>query len=406
MGGGLAGVTASIACAGEGRSVLIVERQSFLGGHAASFCCKAAEKCLECGLCAAMGRFRSLAGNRLVEKLFCSEVSSFSGEMPPFSAEITVRQNPVDPLECTSCGLCEAECPAGAVTRNHEAIPPQFYVIDGVKCLRSAGESCSRCADLCPAKCIDFSRTSKIVEVNPRAVILAAGYDSLDALSLPQYGYGSIEGVITAHELEGLLASQGELSMAGPEGRPRRIAFIQCAGSRNPHKGRDYCSTVCCPYALRLARMIRHRDPAAEVTVFYIDLQPVGKSHGAFIEGCRGDEKLRLLKALPARLSPVTGGVSIEYEEMAKGTNVVEQFDLVVLSTGITPSGGNHLLESLYGISLTRDGFIKTLEDGSTGREGVFAAGSSTAPMDMEGTIISASAAAARVISYLGGERN
>jgi len=234
------------------------------------------------------------------------------------------------------------------------------------------------------------------------AVILATGFDHVDAHTKGPYGYGILPAVVTGEDMERRLKAQGQTAF--DDLAPQRIAFIQCVGSRDEHSGRGYCSQVCCRYGVRLARLLKSRFPDAEITVFKMDIQTSGRDFAATWEAA-DREGIRFVSGLPAvvRRSPTDPRkVQFTYDDTLAGDINSEEFDLVVLSVGMQPRRDAPDVADLFGINLGEYGFFGTKRDGTgTIAEGVYVAGSCAAPRSIAESIAHAKVAAEACYLYL-----
>jgi len=234
------------------------------------------------------------------------------------------------------------------------------------------------------------------------ALVLATGFDHVDARTKGPYGYGLLPAVISGEEMERRLAVKGQGAF---DGRGlQRVAFIQCVGSRDEHSGRGYCSQVCCRYALRLARLLKARVPTLEITVFKMDIQTSGRDFRTTWEAVTS-EGIRIVAGLPAvvrRSAEHPARAQFLYENVLAGQIDHEEFDLVVLSTGMQPRRDAEEVAAQVGINRDRFGFFATADDGvSTLSEGVFVAGACGAPRSIAESAAHAAVAAAACDRYL-----
>ncbi|MBM3190627.1 MAG: CoB--CoM heterodisulfide reductase iron-sulfur subunit A family protein, partial [Chloroflexi bacterium] len=234
------------------------------------------------------------------------------------------------------------------------------------------------------------------------AVILATGFDHVDAHTKGPYGYGILPMVTTGEEMERRLKDEGQ--GAYDDLKPGKVAFIQCVGSRDEHVGRGYCSQVCCRYACRLARLLRARYPEAEVTLFKMDIQASGRDMRATWEAL-SSEGIRVVAGLPAviRRSPEDPQrARFLYDDILAGGLAHEDFDLIVLSTGIQPRRDAEAVAELFGINQDETGFFAVGDDGyTTIVPGVFVAGCCQAPRSMAESVAHASEVTQACLLYL-----
>ena len=286
---------------------------------------------------------------------------------------------------------------------------------------------CLECERACEKKAVRHDERDRTVTLKVGSIILAPGFDTFDATRRGEFGYGRYPNVVTAPELERLLSSTGptagDLRRPSDGTRPRRVAFIQCVGSRDaPREGREwgrlagpagqvpapYCSGVCCMFALKEALLIRERYPEAEVTIFNLDLRAYGKEFQRYADTARSRYGVRVTSALVSAVKedPATGNLRLAYAPPVgpQGSGPVEEeFDMVVLSVGVQPPAAAEVLARNTGIRLDEYGFARTEPDRpvATTRDGIFAAGGFLGPKDIPETIASASAAAAEASGLL-----
>jgi len=330
IGGGAAGISAALGLASLGHPVSLVEKETQLGGQAFAYGCKATEECLLCGVCLLHDALREVKEEERIEVLTGANVEKIEGELGRFTVQVVVRQ------VHDSTELAEA----------HPESAPADRGADG------AGER---------------------RELRAGAVVLAVGFEPFEASLKGEFGYGRYPHVITALDAERILKDKGKILKAGG-GEPRRVAFIQCVGSRDVSLGKPYCSRICCAYALRMVAVLRHDFPECEVTVFYMDFQPLGKKFEMIRQGLEEDNKVRLLRTIPAKIYGWEGEkeVEVRYADPLTEGLVTEAFDLVILSIGL---GGLAVSETVTGLKRTEDGFLE-----ANGKAGRFLAGSCNGP--------------------------
>jgi heterodisulfide reductase subunit A len=397
LGGGIAGIAAALELAHLGHEVALVEKTPFFGGRAAHLCCKATDVCQKCGACLVEERLKALFQEPQISLYPHTELLESSRNNGLFHLRLKQQPQVINPERCVDCGLCQEECPAAAqgailtttVTQNHPR-----YAVNPAACLYFQDGSCRVCQQICPptARAIDLEQPERIIDLQAGAVIVATGYRPSDPASRSHYGYGRHPQILSGVELEERLRNGNGL--AGPDGElPRRVAFIQCVGSRD--LGHQYCSQVCCGYTLRLARLLKHRQPEAEITTFYMDLQNTGRDAPRLqTEACR---EIKAVRALPGDLrAAADGSLRIRYLHEENAAAVEAAFDLVVLAVGIAPAADNEALAALLQVELTPAGFFSP-----TSQPGLFLAGTASGPRDIAGCITQALAAARQVSRYV-----
>ena len=297
---------------------------------------------------------------------------------------------------CRQCGACVVADKMARV-RTHPAIA----ILTGAKlsglCRQASGFEASLAR-------VDH-REETVLDV--RAVVAATGFTPFDAKRKPQFGYGTCADVVTGLDLEEQIRLTGSIARRSDGRRPKTMAFVQCVGSRDVHIGNDYCSRVCCKYALRMASLLQSRLSGLDVTVFYMDIRMEGKGSQEFYETCR--KSMRFVRAIPAKIRQKnSGAVGVEYEDAVQGRLVGELFDMVVLSNGMAPGPDTASLAAILGIGVNGSGFFEhrhVTETNETSVEDIFLAGTCQGPKDIEGSMAHAQAAAARTVLFLAGSQ-
>ncbi len=264
---------------------------------------------------------------------------------------------------------------------------------------------CGRCEKACPTQAIDYFQQPQDFSIEARAAILATGFETLPVEDAVLYGSGKVPNVITALQMERLLAPHGPYNrvLRPSDGmEPDSIAFVQCAGSRDKTMGVPYCSRVCCMYAVKQAMLLSGALPLADITVYYMDIRAFGKNYEQFFQNAQA-MGIQFVKAKVGWVSEgEEGSVLVRYEDQSGDGVVTSRHDLVVLSLGKIPAWKP---EAATGIPSGPDGFVHTVRPRTaptlTAVEGVFAAGSATGPKDIVDTIAEAGAAAMEASVYL-----
>ena len=403
IGGGIAGITSALELANGGSTVYLIEKEAQIGGQAASFCCKATEVCSKCSACLLPQRLSEVASHPQISILTNSTVTGVSGELGNFQVEVEQKSQYISSQDCIACGMCVEVCPTTpkAIRSPSPEAVPYSYSIDESQCLHLKGEKCNHCREVCPTNAIAFEHKLERQQLNAGAIIVATGFDVFNAREIGCLSYGRYPNVLSGLDLERIFRNQGSLKFSSNGKKPKKVAFIQCVGSRDENHG--YCSQVCCKYAIRLARLITYQNPDAEVTIFYIDLQTAGKGFAEFYK--ESQESIRFIRGVPIEiLEAPSGRVEVRFENISKGRVERENFDLVTLSVGIAPREDSWELAKVLGMNLGDDGFFDTKEPFNsveTNVEGIFLAGACQGPKDIPDSIAHGISAAERAMEVL-----
>jgi heterodisulfide reductase subunit A len=345
-----------------------------------------------------------------------SEVMDIRGEVGDFSVTIKKKPRYVDAKKCTACDLCAEACvqreripnefDMGMGKRSAAFIPfpqavPQTYVIDPNNCLMLTREKCGKepkCQKACGVNAIDFTQQEETITVRVGAIVVATGYDQFDPTVKPEYGYGRYENVLSGIEFERLCSAsgptKGEIIVNGE--KPKRVVFIQCVGSRDKTVGNEYCSRVCCMYAVKQAHLVREHIPDARITVCYMDIRAFGKGYEEFYDRVQG-ENILFRRGNPPEVYRRGSSLVVRGEDTLLAESYEEEADLVVLATGLVARKDTGQIGKLLGLSQTPDGFFEeaqTEETIATSRAGIFLAGCCQSPKDIPDTVAQASGAA------------
>jgi heterodisulfide reductase subunit A len=412
VGGGVAGVQASLDLTELGFKVHLVEKSGAIGGVMARL-----DKTFptnDCSLCILAPKLVEAGRNPNIEILTLSELVDLTGEPGNFTA--TVRKQPryIDEDICTGCGQCTLYClkqigndfnenleHSHAAHIDYAQAVPTSYYIDAKACLRLNHDTCGLCASVCQAKAIRFDDTEKVIDIPVGAVVLAPGFGRVSDEVMARYGLGQFEDVVTAFEHERLMCASGptggEILRISDSKHPKKIAFLQCIGSRDENCGNNYCSSVCCMYAIKQATLAREHDPECEITLFYMDVRTHGKGFDAARERAVREGNFRVIYARPPRVEDVFGGGLLLTWATEDGKHHKEKFDLVVLSQGLEAPEGAEDLARAAGIHLNGYQFaqIDTYTPLATSRPGVYVIGAFQGPKDIPDSVTQAGGAAA-----------
>jgi len=421
VGGGIAGMQTALDLADQGYQVVLVEKEASIGGKMIAL--SKVFPTLDCCSCITTPKMSAVAHHENITLLtYCDvlaveAVDAAIAEQGESVFTIHLRKKPryVDEEACTGCRQCEYACPIdlptafdlGLGAQRAIRVPfstavPQKAVLDIENCL-----FCGKCEKACPHGCIDFTQTAQEFSIGARAIVLATGYELTPVGAKAEYGAGQLANVVSPMVVERLLAPTGPYGhvLRPSDGKePDSIAYVQCAGSRDASLGIEYCSRICCMYAIKQAMLLSGALPLADITIYYMDIRTFGKGYEQFYQNARA-MGIEFVKGKVARIhedeahNPV-----VRVELIDDGSRVVEQtHDLVVLSTGMVPA---YNPQELYGVAVAEaDGFINqpapNLAPGRTGRTGIFVTGTAAGPMDIVDSIVLAGAAAAETAAYL-----
>ena len=400
IGGGVAGLTAASELADLDIDVEIVEQSDFAGGHAIQYTCKAADQCVKCGACMVEKKLDRVVQHPKINVMTGTRVQHVSSA-EDFSVALLKGPLFIDPEKCSNCGLCFQECPEnGAVLRGFSKNHTPFYAISTEKCLYLKDRSCSLCREACPENAIDLDAESMPKSTHANAVILATGFTPFNPVSKP-YGYGKFKNVITNLDMERMLRTDGRALKPSDGFEAGSIAFIQCVGSRDAKLNHLWCSKVCCGSALRMAGLLRTRQPETQITFFYMDVQTFGRDFDEFYAKIRKD--VRLIRAIPGDIYPAANEqLQVTFLDNTTSETLQEEFDLVVLSVGMTPCQGMQQTAETLNLQLADTGFAEQTDHGElTFEKGIFTAGSVSGPMSIPESIASAGKTAFEVAKYL-----
>ena len=427
IGGGIAGIQASIDLANRGINVYLIEMAPYIGGVVAQL--DKTFPTMNCCICILEPKMIECYRHPKITVYTLSEVTGVEGSKGNFKVKILERPRFVDISRCTMCGNCIEKCPvivpnefqAGFESRKAIYIPfpqavPYAPSIDKGSCLHFREGSCRICEDTCPARAIKYEQSSKIVSLNVSSIIVATGFKQYNPEEMREYGYKRYDNVITSIEFERLVSpygpTSGELVRPSDKKVAKRIAFVQCVGSRSHREGVGvpYCSGICCMYAAKEAVTIKEKYPESEPTIFYIDIKAFSRDFQNLINKARDEMGVEYIRGRPGEIreNPLTKDLYVWYENTDTGEIGRKEVDLAILSTAILSRSENAKLAEVLGVELDEFGFFKVeepfLKPLETTRDGIYVCGCCHGPRDISNSVIEASAAAMKTATGIQSE--
>jgi heterodisulfide reductase subunit A len=412
VGGGISGIQAALDLADTGFKVYLVDKSPAIGGKMSQL-----DKTFptnDCSMCIESPKFIECDRHPNIEILSYTEVDRVEGEAGDFKVTLIKKPRYVKEDKCTGCSTCVEYCPVKVpdpynqdLSTNKaihiyfsQAVPLITYV-DPETCHYFDEEKCNICVGACQKDAIDLNQKAERLEVEVGAIVLSPGYEIFDPKVRGDYGYGTMENVVTSLDFERLLCStgphEGEVLRPSDKKHPKKIAWIQCVGSRQVIEGgNSYCSAVCCTYTQKQVILAKDHDEEVESTVFHNDIRSFGKDFERFYQRAEALPGTRFIRSYVSigKEIPESKNVTIRYSTPDDGVKE-EEFDLVVLSVGMNPPDDAEEFADKYGIELNSHGFCKTdpVNPIETSRPGIFVSGAFQGPMDIPESVMSASGA-------------
>ena len=418
VGGGVAGIQASLDLADSGFKVYLIDQGPSIGGVMAQL-----DKTFptnDCSMCILSPKLVATGRHPNITILTNTEITGLNGEAGNFEVKLRKKSRYIIEDKCNGCGLCAQKCPIEAVDTFNEGLDnrsaiyveypqavPLKFMIDREKCI-----GCGTCQEICKANAIEYDQKDSEVALKVGSIILAPGFEPFDARLKSEYGYGRFPNVMTSIEFERILSASGPyggLVLRLSDGEiPKKIAFIQCVGSRDFQLGNNYCSAACCMYGMKEAVIAKEHTPTKlDAKIFYMDMRSYGKEFDAYYERAQGEWGIQFVRSRVAGVTedPKTNNLFVHYVE--DETPKTEEFDMVVLSIGMQPPKNIETLAKNLGIKLNNYKFCETatFSPMETSKPGIFVCGAFSAPKDIPESVAQASGAAAKAMSVIASER-
>jgi heterodisulfide reductase subunit A2 len=415
IGGGVGGIKAAMDLSEAHNDVLLIDKAAAIGGLMTQL--DRTFPTNNCDLCTISPRLSAGARRRHIELMPLTQLAGIEGEAGSFRVTLAEAPRYIDLDKCTACGECHKrhpECVRFYPGLDHRAptcmrypqATPQAFSIDMAAC-----KDVEALVNCCPAGAIVPGDAEKRRTRTVGAVILATGAELFDPGKLEHFGHGRYPNVVTGLEYERIMSASGptlgELARPSDGKAPKRVAWIQCAGSRGINREDvSYCSSVCCMYALKEAIVTKQRfQDDIETTIFYMDMRTFGKDYEAYYQRAKDQYGIRLVRCRPHTIIPDPKGddLLISYARDEEAGITTEAFDMVVLSTGFRPSAASRQLAEMLGIALNPHHFARTQSFApvSTSKAGIYVCGVFESPKDIPETMAQASAAACMASRHL-----
>ena len=425
VGGGIGGMRAAVDLAEAGLKVYLTERDPGLGGRVAQLgfmfpthdcvlCRGTSDHGYGCTRPAISPAFMDHNRHPNIELMTRTQIKQAEGQAGNFTITLLREPRYINPSLCTNCGLCAIACPErlpsefqeSLVTRNavHKSAPrslPDTYYIDkGDYC-----EGCNRCMDVCPTNAINLDEEAWEETIQVGAIILAMGYTLTDPYELAEFGYGRYLNVVHSMQYERFVSrsgpTEGLLLRPSDNTPPKRIAWLQCIGSRD--QKHPYCSSICCMYATKEAVLAKERLGDVHCQIFIMDERAFNKEYNAYFHRSTSQYGVEYTRCRISDIQedPKTKDLIVRYPDPQNGGQIKEDhFDMVVLSVGVRPPSGAAIVSSQLGFDLNQYGFCQTdkFNPLETSQPGIYVCGAFSSPKEIAETIIDSAGAAGDVM--------
>jgi len=415
IGGGVAGIQAALDIANSGYEVVLVEKNPSIGGRMAQL--SETFPTLDCSQCILTPKMVEVKQHPNIMLMTYSEVAEISGYIGNFKVKVRKKAPYIDWDICNGCGQCLVKCPGRAPSEFDQGLTkrkaiyrpfpqavPNRPVIDRNVCVHFKTGRCSICSEACPLKAIRYDQKEMLVETQVGAIVIATGYDVLDKQILGPYGKGKYPDVIDGLQFERILSASGptsgEVKRPSDSKVPKRVVFVQCAGSRDPENYMPYCSKVCCMYTAKHAMLYKHRVHDGEAIIFYIDVRTGGKGFEEFYKRTT-DEGVLYIRGKVSKIFEQNGKVTVWGADTLTGKKVEVDCDMVVLASAMVPTPESKALSTLLKTAQDENGwFVEAhpkLRPVETLSAGFYLAGAGQGPKDIPEAVAQASASASKV---------
>lgn len=416
IGGGIAGIQCALDIADAGYQVTLMDREPSIGGRMVML--DKTFPTLDCSACISTPKMVEVSAHPNITLKTSCELEDVSGYVGNFEVTIKQKARYVNHDICTGCGLCETKCPTKVISEFNQGMSerraiyksfaqavPAKPVIDADHCKKLIDGKCGVCQIVCPLKAINFEDTDTTFTETYGAIVVATGYQLIQWQDLyPEYGGGRFKDVISGLQFERLVnasgPTEGHILRPSDGTEPKDVVIVKCVGSRDPKKGKSYCSRACCMYGAKHAHQILEKIPGSNVYIFYMDVRTPGKGYEEFYDRTRNDGA-HYIRGRVSKIYKERGRLICKGEDSLLGKQVTVEADMVILETAMVPADGVREIGKKLGIAIDGDGWVTEahpkLRPVETQTGGVFLCGTCQGPKDIPDTVAQASAAAVKV---------
>ena len=420
IGGGIAGAQTALLLAEKDRNVYMLDSAPAIGGFFPLLDRQFPTN--SCGVCFMSPKPPALCPiyesdfHENIDVITNSDITGLSGEAGKF--EVTYSEKPrfVDIDKCTLCDKCAEVCPVevgsefgeGLEKRKAIYLPfaqaiPRSYVIDEKTC-----NQCGECVNVCTPQAINLKAKPEEKKLKVGAIVMGFGFEPFAAKLKGEFGFGRYRNVLSSIQYERMLSfsspASGIPQRLSDGNEVKKVAFIQCVGSRDIACGREYCSSICCMYATKQAMISKDRTKDLDAAVFYMDIRAMGKDYERYYEKAKNEYGVRYIRSAISSIREMkrTNNLLITYGTES-GELKEEEFDTVVLSVGFTPPENIKQIATHLGVDLNEYNFCATNEFNptSTSVPGIYVCGALREPKDIPETVVDACSAADDVSNLL-----
>ncbi|MDQ1280134.1 MAG: heterodisulfide reductase subunit [Thermoproteota archaeon] len=417
VGGGIAGIQASLDMADSGFRVYLLDESPGIGGVMAQL-----DKTFptnDCSMCILAPKLVAAGRHPNIHLITNADITGIKGEAGNFDVSVRRRPRYVIREKCTGCGVCAEKCPVEAIDEFNQGLMnrnsiyvkyvqtvPLTFLIDRDKCI-----GCGTCQEVCRAKAVMYDDKEEDVVLNVGSVVLAPGFEGFDPRLKREYGYGRFTNVVSSTDFERILSASGPyggMVLRPYDGEvPRRIAFVQCVGSRDSQVGNNYCSAACCMYGMKESIIAKEHAPGVQCTIFFMDIRSYGKDFELYYKRAQDEYNVQFIRSRVASIDEIPGSKNLKVKYVVNEQPKEEEFELVVLSIGMQPPKHAKELAKALDIKLNDNGFCYTKEFSpvETSKPGVFVCGAFEGPKDIPESVSQASGAATKATSIIASER-